>query len=124
MSSAPTKPPTSWAATYRPAAGRPPRAADRRRVPARGAAPPGLGAAGQPGARFTPRNADQGLGAGLDTPAALIVCWTADGSLDGHHGAASGTGQALRVAHAHGLGVVNLARPAHRAFAETFLTRT
>jgi hypothetical protein len=70
------------------------------------------------------RNAHQVLGADLDAPAVLIVCWTADGSLDGQRRAAGGTGQALRIAHTHRVGVVNLARPAHRAFAETFLTRT
>jgi hypothetical protein len=69
------------------------------------------------------RNAHQVLGARLDTPTALIVCWTADGSLDGRQPAAGGTGQALRIAHAHRIDVINLARPAHRAFAATFLTR-
>jgi hypothetical protein len=57
------------------------------------------------------RDAHEVLGADLETPAELIVCWTADGSLDGEDVHEDGTGQALRIAHRHGIPVLNLARP-------------
>jgi hypothetical protein len=59
------------------------------------------------------RDAHQVLGAGLDSPAACVVCWTPDGGLDGESPRAEGTGQALRIAHRHGVPVLNLARPEH-----------
>ena len=62
------------------------------------------------------RDAHQVLGAGLDAPAACVVCWTPDGGIDGGDPRAEGTGQALRVAHQHGIAVYNLAR-AHGASA-------
>jgi hypothetical protein len=57
------------------------------------------------------RDAHQVLGADLASPARLVVCWTADGSLDGKDLYDDGTGQALRIAHDHGILVRNLARP-------------
>jgi hypothetical protein len=57
------------------------------------------------------RDAHEVLGADLETPAELVVCWTADGSLDGQDLYEDGTGQALRIAHRHGIPVLNLARP-------------
>jgi len=62
------------------------------------------------------RDAHQVLGAGLDAPAACVVCWTPDGGIDGGDPRAEGTGQALRIAHQHGIAVYNLAR-AHGASA-------
>lgn len=59
------------------------------------------------------RDVHQVLGRGLDDPAAVVICWTPDGSLDGASPAAGGTGQALRVAHARGVPVLNLARAEH-----------
>jgi hypothetical protein len=59
------------------------------------------------------RDGHQVLGADLATPAQFVVCWTADGSLDGSDPRSGGTGQALRIAHHHGLPVLNLARPDH-----------
>lgn len=59
------------------------------------------------------RNCHQVLGADLATPARFVVCWTPDGSLDGRGRRVGGTGQALRIAHAHGIAVFNLARPEH-----------
>lgn len=59
------------------------------------------------------RDVHQVLGEGLDDPVAVVICWTPDGSLDGRGPGAGGTGQALRVAHAHGIPVYNLARPEH-----------
>jgi len=63
------------------------------------------------------------LGADLNRPATMLICWTPDGSLTGTGTGSGGTGQALRLAAAHGLEVINLAVPTHRRFAATFLTR-
>ena len=63
------------------------------------------------------RNSHQVLGADLASPVGRVVCWTPDGSLDGRGPRSGGTGQALRVAAAHGIAVRNLARPEHRAAA-------
>jgi hypothetical protein len=59
------------------------------------------------------RDCHEVLGADLRSPAGCVVCWTADGSIDGAGLYADGTGQALRIAHAHGVPVLNLARPEH-----------
>ncbi|HEV3282657.1 MAG TPA: hypothetical protein VG010_00505 [Solirubrobacteraceae bacterium] len=59
------------------------------------------------------RDCHQVLGPDLTTPAELVVCWTADGSVDGGSLHEDGTGQALRVAHDRGVPVRNLARPGH-----------
>ena len=59
------------------------------------------------------RDSHEVLGAELDSPACFVVCWTADGTLDGSACAADGTRQALRIAHGHGIPVFNLARPDH-----------
>lgn len=77
---------------------------------------------GRPGRALHARNAHIVLGAELGEPARFVVCWTPDGSLDGHGHRSGGTGQALRIAHTRGVGVINLARPAHLAFACTFMT--
>jgi hypothetical protein len=53
------------------------------------------------------------LGADLTSPARFVLCWTPDGSLDGRGRRVGGTGQALRIAHHHGIGVINLARLEH-----------
>ena len=58
------------------------------------------------------RDAHEVLGADLSSPAGLVACWTADGSLDGEGAGADGTRQALRIAHHHHIAVLNLARPA------------
>lgn len=59
------------------------------------------------------RDCHQVLGADLASPAELVVCWTADGSLDGAGEGPNGTRQALRIAHDNGIEVVNLARLDH-----------
>jgi hypothetical protein len=64
--------------------------------------------------RLLARDGHEVLGAELERPASLVICWTADGTLDGRGGAADGTRQALRIAHHHGIPVFNLARPDHR----------
>ena len=53
----------------------------------------------------------------------MLLCWTPDGTRGGRGPRSGGTGQAIRVARAAGVDVVNLARAEHRAFAATFLTR-
>jgi hypothetical protein len=63
--------------------------------------------------RLLARDAHEVLGADLLSPAELVACWTADAGLDGGGLYADGTGQALRIAHHHGVPVFNLARPEH-----------
>lgn len=54
------------------------------------------------------RNGFQILGQSpTDTKSSFVVCWTADGSGSG------GTGQAIRIAKAHGVPVFDLAFPEH-----------
>lgn len=59
------------------------------------------------------RDAHEVLGADLVSPARFVVCWTADGSLDGRGAGADGTRQALRIAAEREIPVFNLARPDH-----------
>jgi hypothetical protein len=59
------------------------------------------------------RDGHELLGAGLDDPVGYVVCWTPDGGLDGSDPRSQGTGQALRIAAALGIAVLNLARPEH-----------
>lgn len=51
------------------------------------------------------RNCYQILGPNLATPVDLVLCWTPHGSGSG------GTGQALRIAHHHGIPVHDLGHP-------------
>lgn len=67
------------------------------------------------------RNGHEVLGARLDAPSRFVVCWTADGSLDGAARSSGGTGQALRIAAASGVPVFNLRRAGHRRRVEAFL---
>lgn len=53
------------------------------------------------------------LGRDLASPVSLLVCWTRDGGLDGRGPRAGGTGQALRIAAAHHVEVLNVRRPEH-----------
>jgi hypothetical protein len=55
------------------------------------------------------RNSHEVLGQDLTTPAGLVICWTRNGSRDGSAQGTGGTGQALRVAAAHGVPVLNIA---------------
>ena len=59
--------------------------------------------------RMHARNCHQILGADLDSPVAFVACWTAGGAGGG------GTGQALRIAHAHAIPVFDLAVDDHPA---------
>ena len=51
------------------------------------------------------RNAHQVLGLYLDAPASMVLCWT-EGGLGG-----GGTGQAIRIAEAHGVPVYDMGNP-------------
>jgi hypothetical protein len=67
------------------------------------------------------RNAHQVLGDDLKTPAAFVLCWTADGATELTTVRTGGTGQAIRLAASLGLPVWNLARPNHRSAWEALL---
>jgi hypothetical protein len=56
--------------------------------------------------RLHARNTHQVLGAALDHPADMLICWTPRGAGGG------GTGQAIRVARGYGVPVFDLAGPA------------
>jgi hypothetical protein len=51
------------------------------------------------------RNVCQVLGADLDNPVDAVICWTRDGRDTG------GTGQAIRIAHAYKIPVINMYYP-------------
>ncbi len=63
--------------------------------------------------RLLARDGHEVLGGDLRSPAALVLCWTADGTVDGTGEGADGTRQALRIADGHGIAVLNLALPEH-----------
>lgn len=54
------------------------------------------------------RNVYQILGQDLETPVELVLCWTPDGATTKTTRATGGTGQAIRIANAHGIRVRNL----------------
>ena len=81
------------------------------------AAHPGWGALADSERHLRARDAHEILGPELDTPAAFVVCWTPCASLDGEEVVAEGTGQALRIARAHSVPVLNLARAQHARLA-------
>ena len=54
------------------------------------------------------------LGMGCKSPSAMVVCWTPDGSTGITTARTGGTGQALRIAFAHGVPIFNLQRRDHR----------
>lgn len=59
------------------------------------------------------RDVHEVLGADLASPVRAVICWTADGSLDGRGVFADRTGQTLRIARGHRVPVLNLSRPEH-----------
>lgn len=61
------------------------------------------------------RDLHQVLGPNLDDPVRWVVCWTPDGAVRRTSARTGGTGQAIRVAVAHGIPVLNLRWPSHRA---------
>jgi hypothetical protein len=74
---------------------------------------PGWEGLSEPVRHLLARDGHQVFGTGLLRPVRFLVCWTADGSLDGSGLYSDGTGQALRIAHHHAIEVFNLARPDH-----------
>jgi hypothetical protein len=67
------------------------------------------------------RNTHQILGRSLKDPSAFVLCWTPDGSTGKTTSKTGGTGQAIRIARAHGIPVFNLQRDDHRAAWERFV---
>ena len=67
------------------------------------------------------RNCHQILGRDLNDPAAFVVCWTPDGATTDPGPSTGGTGQALRIAAAHGIPVFNLARDEDLERVQTFV---
>lgn len=59
--------------------------------------------------RLHARNAQIVLGANLDDPVCFVLCWTPGGSGSG------GTGQALRIARAHGIPVYDIGLPGNES---------
>lgn len=70
---------------------------------------PNWGACSSAARALHARNCHQVRGIDLFTPASFILCWTPDGSRDGHGPNTGGTGQALRLADGR-MQVYNLAR--------------
>jgi hypothetical protein len=70
------------------------------------------------------RNCHQILGSDLNDPVSFVVCWTRDGATDNPGPSTGGTGQALRIAAAHGISVFNLARPEHLQRIQQFISAT
>lgn len=57
----------------------------------------------------------------LNEPAAFVLCWTPDGAERETTRDTGGTGQAIRIAVASGVPVVNMARPGWRERLEGLL---
>jgi len=87
---------------------------------------PAWGRLSNGGRRLQARNVHQVLGATLDRPVAVVICWTPCGSLDGLARNSGGTGQALRLVarHAPQARVFNLARDEHLRRISSFLEQT
>jgi len=62
---------------------------------------PKSSALSESGWKFMSRNSYQVLGPDLKSPVDFVLCWTKDGKASG------GTGQALRIAKAHGIPIFN-----------------
>lgn len=56
------------------------------------------------------RNAHQVLGADCQSPSKFVLCWTPDGAETSTTAETGGTGQAIRIANAYGVPVVNMQR--------------
>lgn len=72
------------------------------------------------------RNAHQVLGLDLRSPSAFLLCWTpdgADGTLKLTSKESGGTGQAIRIAAANKVKVINLQNPASLARLEAMLKK-
>lgn len=79
---------------------------------------PAWGGLTQGARKLHARNCYQILGYGLDRPVGFVLCWTKDGALGTPEAPVTketgGTGQAIRLAAARSIEVMNLARPEHR----------
>lgn len=64
------------------------------------------------------RNAFQVLGKNLNDPVDFVICWTPDGATSSTTRRTGGTGQAIRIAAAHNIRVLNLANTATRVAVE------
>lgn len=73
--------------------------------------------------RLLARNTHQILGPFCDEPSLFVLCWTPDGAERGDETSVltGGTGQAIRVASAFGVPVLNLAREERRCAATSDL---
>lgn len=71
------------------------------------------------------RNMFQILGADLKSPVRLVLCWAPKPVLENGRviDVAGGTGQAVRLAAAHGIPVYHLGLPEHRVRVEAFLAK-
>ncbi len=56
------------------------------------------------------RNSHQVLGPSLDSPSEFVLCWTPDGSEEITTPATGGTGQAIRIAAAYKIPIINMQR--------------
>ena len=57
------------------------------------------------------RNAFQVLGPNLDEPSAFVLCWTEDGATENTTRKTGGTGQAIRIANAYSVPIINMGSP-------------
>lgn len=63
------------------------------------------------------RNANQIMGKDLNSPVSEVLCWTPDGSLGVKTSVdTGGTGQALRIAVAHNIPIINAGNPSHERY--------
>ncbi len=69
------------------------------------------------------RNAHQVLGADMNTPADLVICWTPDGARSVTGPDTGGTGQALRIAAYNGVRIINLRNEADQKYCVDFIAR-
>jgi len=99
---------------------------DRAAYPLAEQAHPAWGRLSNGGRSLQARNVHQVLGATLDRPVDVVICWTPCGSLDGLARNSGGTGQALRLVarHAPQARVFNLARDEHLRRIRGFLEET
>jgi hypothetical protein len=71
--------------------------------------------------RLHARSSYQVMGKTCADPSAFVLCWTPDGSTSKTYSRTGGTGQAIRIAYAHGIPIFNLQRDDHREAWEAFV---
>ena len=67
------------------------------------------------------RNTFQVLGEVKEIHSSFVLCWTPDGAVEQTTSATGGTGQAIRIANAFGVPVINLCREEHRERLEKWI---